>query len=180
MTDAAEFEAFVREYQDMVFATAVRLLGNPSEAEDVAQTVFLRAFERFGTAGPGPAAPGWLKTVATNLCLNHLSRYRNRWRFFSELSRDRDDEAASPFEAILAGGSSPAEDLEAADRQALVEQALQGLPHHQRVPLVLYHFEQKNYQEIAGLLGVSLGKLKTDMHRGRLALKRYLERHAAR
>ena len=47
MSDADRFEAFVREYQDMVFATAVRLLGNPSEAEDVAQTVFLKAFERF-------------------------------------------------------------------------------------------------------------------------------------
>ena len=47
MTDTARFEAFVREYQDMVYAVAVRLLANPTEAEDVAQTVFLKAFERF-------------------------------------------------------------------------------------------------------------------------------------
>ena len=81
MTDADQFEAFVRKFQDMVFATAVRLLGNPVEAEDVAQTVFLRAFQRFDAIGTSPAAAGWLKTVTKNVCLNHLSRYRARWRF---------------------------------------------------------------------------------------------------
>ena len=69
----------------MVFATAVRLLGNAADAEDAAQTVFLRAFERFDELGASPAAAGWLKTTARNVCLNHLSRYRSRWRLFSEL-----------------------------------------------------------------------------------------------
>ena len=84
MTDADRFEAFVHEFEDMVFATAVRLLGNPAEAEDVAQTAFMKAFERFGQLDGNPAAPGWLKTVVTNLCLNHLQRYRARWQFFSD------------------------------------------------------------------------------------------------
>ena len=56
MTDSHRFEAFVREYQDMVFATAVRLLANPVEAEDIAQTVFLRAFERFSTIATSATA----------------------------------------------------------------------------------------------------------------------------
>ena len=73
MTDADRFEAFVREYQDMVFATAVRLLANPTEAEDIAQTVFLRAFEHFSSIGTSATAAGSLKTVTTNLCLNHLA-----------------------------------------------------------------------------------------------------------
>src|SRR5688500_15541328 len=90
MTDVARFEAFVREYQDMVFATAVRLLGREADAEDVAQTVFMRAYERFAELADNPAAPGWLKTVATNLSLNHLSRYRSRWRFFSEMDPVRE------------------------------------------------------------------------------------------
>ena len=51
MTDTARFEAFVREFEDMVYGTAVRLLANPSEAEDIAQTVFLKAFERFESLG---------------------------------------------------------------------------------------------------------------------------------
>lgn len=167
------FEAFVREYQDMVFATAVRLLGNPSEAEDVAQTVFLKAYERFGSAGPGPAAAGWLKTVATNACLNHLSRYRARWRLFSEMTGPDD---APDFETTIASGASPADALEIAEEHAGIERALHRLPDHQRVPLVLFHFEQRSYQEIASTLGVSVGKVKTDIHRGREALGKWLKR----
>jgi RNA polymerase sigma-70 factor (ECF subfamily) len=175
MTDAARFEAFVREYQDMVFGVALRLLANAAEAEDVSQTVFLKAFERFAEIGDSPAVAGWLKTVATNACLNHLSRYRARWRFFSELQRE-DSSEGEPLEAVLIAAAPVRvhEDLEAGDRQQHVECALQRLPDRQRVPLVLYHFEDKSYQEIAALLGISLAKVKTDIHRGREALRKAL------
>ena len=172
MIEGDRFEAFVREYQDMVFGTAVRLLGNPAEAEDVAQTVFLKAYERFEDIGTSPTAPGWLKAVTTNACLNHLSRYRNRWRLFSELSRPEHDEPE--FEDRLPAGGSVVQDMEEAERNARLEQALRLLPAHQRVPLVLFHFEERSYQDIASLLGVSLGKVKTDIHRGREALRREL------
>ena len=169
MTDADRFEAFLREFQDMVFATAVRLLGNPAEAEDVAQTVFLKAFERFDAIGASPAAAGWLKTVTTNLCLNHLSRYRARWRFFSELESGEPG-VAPAYEARLVSPAETPAGLDD-DAQAQLEAALRRLPDHQRVPLVLFHFEDRNYQQIADLLGVSLGKVKTDIHRGREALR---------
>ena len=173
MSDVERFEAFVRAYQDMVFATAVRLLGNHEEAEDVAQTVFLKAFEQFETLDGNPAAGGWLRTVARNACLNHLSRYRSRWRFFSELRR-QDDPDDTGFEALIESPESPARDLEQADHRERLEQALQQLPEHQRVPLVLYHFEEASYDEIARTLRVSLAKVKTDIHRGREALRRLL------
>ena len=166
----------------MVFATAVRLLGNPAEAEDVAQTVFLKAFEQFDTLDANPAAGGWLRTVARNTSLNHLTRYRSRWRFFSELARPsaRTAAAGEPdaddigFEASLMAHDSPARDLERADDRKRLEQALQRLPAHQRVPLVLYHFEEASYEEIARALRVSLAKVKTDIHRGREALRRQI------
>ena len=173
MTDVERFEAFVRTYQDMVFATAVRLLGNPAEAEDVAQTVFLKAFEQFETLSSSPAAAGWLRTVARNTCLNHLSRYRSRWRFFSELGPS-DAEAEPGFAASLAGTDSPARTLEQADDRERLEQALRQLPEHQRVPLVLFHFEDASYEEIARTLRISLAKVKTDIHRGREALRQQL------
>jgi RNA polymerase sigma factor (sigma-70 family) len=86
MTDADPFEAFVREHQHLVYAVAIRLLGRPAEAEDVAQDVFLKAFERFDALRTSPSAAGWLRTVTRNSCLNHLARYRSRWRLFSEMS----------------------------------------------------------------------------------------------
>lgn len=172
-TRAERFEAFVRTYQDMVFATAVRLLGAPADAEDIAQTVFLRAFERFDDIGSSPAAGGWLKTVARNACLNHLSRYRGRMRLFSEMERpDGGPVEDEPWLANRPSNAGAAEDEE--ERLEAVERALRGLPDHQRVPLVLFHFEGLSYQEIADALGISLGKAKTDIHRGREALRHLL------
>ena len=163
----------MREYQNMVFSTAMRLVVNQSEAEDISQEVFLKAYERFEELKGSPTVAGWLKTVATNMSLNHLSRYRSRWSFFSELfSRDEEGDEREvdfpeprDFEAEIAG----------ADRNAVVERALQKLPPAQRVPLVLYHLENLQYDEIAAKLNVSLGKVKTDIFRGRKALHKMLQ-----
>jgi RNA polymerase sigma-70 factor, ECF subfamily len=177
MSDAVDFEAFVREYQDMVFATAVRLLGREAEAEDVAQTVFLRAFERYGALAGNPAAAGWLKTVTTNLCLNHLSRYRARWQFYGGLE---DTVHGASLSSRLVLMPTAGEDIERAERQASLERALRQLPDHQRVPIVLFHFDEMSYDAIARALGVSVAKVKSDIHRGREALKRELSsRHGS-
>jgi RNA polymerase sigma-70 factor (ECF subfamily) len=173
MTGAGRFEAFVREYQDMVFATAVRLLGNAAEAEDASQTVFLKAFEHFATVGASPSAAGWLKTVTINHCLNHLARYRRRWTTFSDLDAGRNGHGPSLAERLPAAGS-PATELEETDRRHSLERALRALPDSQRVPIVLFHFDDMSYEAIAARLGVSLGKIKTDIHRGREALRRAL------
>ena len=157
----------------MVFATAVRLLGNAADAEDAAQTVFLKAFERFEELGSSPAAAGWMKTTTRNVCLNHLSRYRSRWRLFSEM--DRGDGGDSAFADTLESSTLPVpEAMARADADAALEAAVRSLPDQQRVPLVLFHFDDASYQEIAETLGVSLGKVKTDIHRGRETLRRLL------
>jgi RNA polymerase sigma-70 factor (ECF subfamily) len=175
MTDADRFEGFVRRYQDMVFATAVRLLGRDAEAEDVAQAVFLKAFERFADIADSPTAGGWLKTVTTNLSLNHLSRYRSRWRFFSELESP---DSGQTFEERLVA-PEPASALDEAERNRQLERALRALPDQQRVPLVLFHFDERSYEDIARTLGATVGKIKTDIHGGRSALKRLLVGHDA-
>ncbi|HWB99210.1 MAG TPA: RNA polymerase sigma factor [Bryobacteraceae bacterium] len=173
MSDAQQFEAFMQRYQNMVFSTAMRLLANQTEAEDIAQEVFLRAFEHFYELQDSPTAGGWLKRVATNLSLNHLTRYRARWSFFSEMAgggAEDESETTVEFAAPLDLG----EQLEQADRHELVERALQNLPAAQRVPLVLYHLEGLRYEEIASKLNVSLGKVKTDIFRAREALRKKL------
>src|ERR1700690_3479548 len=76
----AEFTTFMRAYQNMVFSTAARLAGNDAQAEDIAQEVFIKAYENFEHLRLSATAGGWLKTVATNLSLNYLTRYRKRWR----------------------------------------------------------------------------------------------------
>src|SRR6059036_166306 len=139
MTEAQQFEAFMKNYQNMVFSTAMRLVVNQAEAEDIAQNVFLKAYERFAQLSESPTAGGWLKTVATNLSLNHLSRYRARWSFFSEMFTGREDDEEREIEFAAPGNIDA--DLADADRHQVVEQALQKLPPAQRIPLVLYHLE---------------------------------------
>jgi RNA polymerase sigma-70 factor, ECF subfamily len=174
---SAEFVTFMHAYQDMVFSTAARLTGNDTQAEDIAQEVFLKAYENFDQLRSSPTAGGWLKTVATHLTLNHLSRYRKRWRFFSELRKDTEDD--DPEFEVAAPDLTPDSliaDIDADQRHALVEQALRELAEHQRVPLVLYHFEDMSYQDIAKQLQVSLPKVKTDIQRARAALAKILAR----
>jgi RNA polymerase sigma-70 factor, ECF subfamily len=166
------FASFMRAYQDMVFTTAARLIGDDRQAEDIAQEVFLKAYENFAQLSTSTTAGGWLKTVARNLSLNHIFRYRRRWRMFSELRRpdSEDDEPDVEFalpDDVLAG-------VDAGMRHELIETALHSLPERQRLPLVLYHFEELSYEEIAEKLGVSLAKVKTDIFRARAALAKLL------
>jgi RNA polymerase sigma-70 factor, ECF subfamily len=167
---ASDFASFMRNYQDMVFSTAARLLGDDAQAEDIAQNVFLKAYERFDELRDSPTTPGWLKTVATNMALNHLTRYRRRWSFFGEWRGDEDESESLPQGAEFAVPDGLLEGIEAEERQALVESALRQLPEHQRVPLVMFHFGELPYSEIAGQLKISVAKVKSDIFRGRTAL----------
>jgi RNA polymerase sigma-70 factor (ECF subfamily) len=172
MNQTENFEQFMRNYQNMVFSTALRLTANEAEAQDIAQEVFLKAYERFAELQSSPTVGGWLKTVATNLSLNHITRYRRRWSFFSEMFTD-DSEHDQPAYDIPAPEVT-GEHMNEADTRRVLEDALAKLPPTQRVPLVLYHFEDKSYEEIAAMLKISLSKVKTDIFRGREALKKKL------
>ncbi len=172
MTETNQFAEFMQAYQNMVFSTAVRLLGNETDAKDISQEVFLKAYERFSDLSQSPTVGGWLKTVTRNLCLNHLTRYRARWRFFSEmLSPDGGDDLI--FE--IPAEETTSHQANEADQRRLLEDALQKLPPAQRVPLVLFHFENLGYEEIASKLRISLAKVKTDIFRGREALRKKLD-----
>jgi RNA polymerase sigma-70 factor, ECF subfamily len=168
----------MRAYQDMVFSTAFRLAGSEAQAEDIAQEVFIRAYEHFSDLSTSPTAGGWLKTVATNLSLNYLNRDRKRWRLFSEMHTTTDDGEESP-DIEWEVPDTLLEELNAEQRRELVDSVLHQLPDHQRIPLVLYHFEELSYQEIAAKLQVSLTKVKTDIFRGRSALLPLLQADGA-
>ncbi len=168
----------MRKYQDMVFTTSARLVRNDAQAEDISQEVFIKAHEHFDMLATSPTAGGWLKTVATNLSINHLQRYRNRWRFFSEMGGSSSDEDDAP-PVDFAAPDTFFDGVDADERRAWVDEALSRLPDHQRIPLVLFHYEELPYDEIARRLGVSLAKVKTDILRARAALAKHLSRSPA-
>ena len=145
-----QFETFMRNYQNMVYSTALRLVANTAEAEDISQEVFLKAYERFADLRESPTAGGWLRTVARNMSLNHLSRYRSRWTFFSDLRRS-DDQEESP-EIEFAAPQDLERELGQADRREVLEKALQKLANELGVPVVA----------CAGKMGFSKGKGKIE------------------
>src|SRR3982074_3900604 len=106
MAQVQEFETLVRNYQNMVFSVAARIVGSVADAEDITQEVFIKAYDRFADLQQSQSIGGWVKTVATNLSINHLNRYRARWRFFSEQEQ--------PIDIAI-------EDTPKRDRQELVE-----------------------------------------------------------
>lgn len=164
----------MRDYQNMVYSTAYRLLADASEAEDISQEVFLKAYEHFGDLRLSQTAGGWLKTVTRNLCLSHITRRRSRWRLFSEM--EHDDEDSARFSETLAAPDEHHEAIAAADRKELLSKSLERLPAAQRVALVLYHYHDLSYEAIAAQLNVSLSKVKTDIHRARETLRKHLSR----
>ncbi len=175
MGEQHPFEQFMRKYQNMVFSTAIRLLADEAEAKDISQVVFLKAYERFSMLSESPTVGGWLRTVTTHLCLNHLTRYRNRWRFFSEMFRVHPDGEEREFSASETGVNTVDCAVDTTEKRSVLEAALVKLCPSQRVPLVLFHFERKTYEEIAELTGTSLAKVKTDIHRGRAVLRKDFE-----
>lgn len=175
MTSTHGFEDFVRSYQNMVYSTAVRILGNETDAQDISQEVFLRAYKHFESISRSETVGGWLKTVTRNLCINHLTRYRNRWTIFTDQFSQRGADGVDE-KLILPEDEGSAMALNNLDRSEIISKALAALPDKQRVPLVLYHFENMSYVEIGHQLNVSLSKVKTDISRGRRALKTILIR----
>ena len=163
MTD---FAGFVRQYQDMVFSTALRITADRGDAEDIAQETFLQAHRWYGSLADSPGAGGWLKKTARNLALNHVTRYRRRFVFLGFGSAEGELEMET-------GDRDEEQWLH--DQVHLVKQALLELPRKFRVPLVLYYYEDMDYAQIAAALRVSLAKVKTDIMRGRRRLRQIIE-----
>ncbi|HON06857.1 MAG TPA: RNA polymerase sigma factor [Verrucomicrobiota bacterium] len=172
MNQHEQFEQFVRRYQNMVYTTAMRLLANNADAQDIAQEVFIKAYQRFPDFNGISNIAAWLRRVAINFSLNHLTRYRNRLGFFSELSTHVDDN-----EFAFDYPDQNVKTVEDIEKYKIIEELVSKLPARQRVPLVLFHFEGLSYEEIAEQLGASLGKIKTDIHRGRIELQKQVQLH---
>jgi RNA polymerase sigma-70 factor (ECF subfamily) len=161
--DAAAFEALFRKYQSYVFNVCHGILGNAEDAADVTQETFLRAHRSMAGFRGDAGLSTWLYRVAVNLSITELRR-RTRHRSYSmeELCQE-----GAPAPADDDRETEPAAALALQEECALVRKVLQTLPEEYRVVLVLRHFRQLAYEEIAAVLGVSLSQVKTRLHRSR-------------
>ncbi len=164
----AAFEPLVRAHADRCYAIALRVLGNPHDAEDVAQDALVRAYRALASYEPARIRSlrlrPWLATIVINLCRNHARRARP-----TTVQLDGLDAAGA--EPATSDGSGPAAMAEAADERARLALALASLPELYRVPLVLRHVVDLSYPELAEILGRPEGTLKAQVHRGLAMLR---------
>lgn len=156
------WEEVVREHSDRVFRLSYRLTGNKADAEDLTQEVFVRVFRALDSYSPG-TFEGWLHRITTNLFLDHARR-RRRLRF---------DALGVAAERVPAPAefSSPERRFEHGNLAADVQRALDELKPQYRAAVVLSDLEGLSYQEIASVLGISMGTVRSRIHRGRAAMR---------
>jgi len=165
---SAEWAAIVGEHSARVYRLAYRLTGNRQDAEDLTQDVFVRVFRSLDSFEPGNFA-GWLHRITTNLFLDRARR----------AARIRMDGFAEGAEQQLLGSQVLPEDaVNDAGFDPDIEAALASLPEKFRVAVVLCDIEGLSYDEIADVLGVKVGTVRSRIHRGRTQLRDALAHRA--
>ncbi|MGH3367395.1 MAG: RNA polymerase sigma factor SigE [Nocardioidaceae bacterium] len=162
------WDEIVRAHSSRVYRLAYRLTGNVHDAEDLTQEVFVRVFRSLSSYTPG-TFEGWLHRITTNLFLDQARR-KQKIRFDS-LADDADQRLP---------GRTPTPELALHDQlfDADIERALGELPPDFRAAVVLCDIEGLSYDEIAAVLDVKLGTVRSRIHRGRSMLRKALEHRA--
>lgn len=171
MTPASDFReagALFQGYHDRIYRYIRSIVHDPSEAEDLTQDTFLRAYCRRDSLRDSSAVRGWLYRIATRVCLDRL---RQR---IPQVSIDG-EEGARHAAAAPSRDPSALEQAERAETSACVQRCLDYLPDSYRAVILLYEAHSLTAPEIARLLGVSLGAVKIRLHRAHRRLQEVME-----
>jgi RNA polymerase sigma-70 factor (ECF subfamily) len=167
--DQEAFRHIVERYQGAVYNLAYRMLGDPEEAEDAAQEIFVRLYRQLGRYDPERKFSTWTLAIATNYCIDQLRRRRMQ---------------LVPLENIIpwarARDAGPEGEALSRESRDEVQRLLKQLPEKYRAPLVLRYWEDLSCAEIAEILGVPEGTIKTQIHRARKQLGKMLEQGGER
>ncbi len=163
--DLDAYGAIVQDYQSSVFNVCYRVLGNRQEAEDLAQEAFLRAYHQISSFDSSRPFGPWVRTLAANLCYNHLKRARlNQVPLEDERDHLKDNPRRAPEGA-----------LEINQEHQALYRAIWKLQEVQRITLELRHFQGLTYQEMAEALNLPLNTVRSHLYRGRQKLAELLE-----
>jgi RNA polymerase sigma factor (sigma-70 family) len=165
------FEQVVRDHQEMVFRTLLRLTGSREHLDDLAQDVFLRLYRALPSFRGEALITTYLYRIAVNVAQDEWKRRRRDRNTHVSLSDD-----TSGWEDRLAHPDRNAEQqMEESEFAQVLEEQLQCLSEIERTILVLYHQEERSYDQIAYALGMPIGTVRTHLHRGRKKLREGLQ-----
>lgn len=171
-TDA--FGELVTRYQDRLYATLVNMLGSVHDARDASQEAFVLAFQKLETFRRESAFYSWLFRIAYNAA---VSRHRKTRRETGSVEAARAASGREPTDERPQ--ADPAHDLHTAERQTLVQSALSELAEEYRTVIVLREMEGLSYEQIAELVDVPIGTVRSRIHRARTELREKLSRAMA-
>jgi RNA polymerase sigma-70 factor (ECF subfamily) len=177
--DEQAFREIVRQYENKVFGLVYRMLGNRPEADDVTQEVFITVFKNIESFRGEAKFSTWLLRIAANQAKNrikHLARRPTEGADPDDVSQLRalPDRPSPPVQAQIA---SPDAMLEAAETDKLVQQAIANLDDDQRLLVEHRDVQELSYQEIEEITGLPEGTIKSRLHRARMAIKEWVDRH---
>lgn len=170
--DEEAFEALIERHQHAVIGTVAKMLGNPSDAEDIAQQVFIRLWKSAPRYRPSAKFTTFLFTIARNLVFNE-SRRRSRKKEYSMDEREEDYHLQAPDTR----NASPDQGILQSELQSAVDSAIAQLPEKQRLAVVLRRYEGMPYEEIASILGLSVSAVKSQLFRARNTLRESLQKY---
>ena len=175
MADQARFAELAMSYTDQLYTAALRMTRNPSDADDLVQETYLRAYRGFGGFKEGTNLKAWLYKILTNTFIN---TYRAKKRRPEETDFDDVEEFSlynrlGGLEAASAGRTPESEVLDAMPDE-VVKEALESLPEQFRMAVLLADVEGFSYKEIAEIMDVPVGTVMSRLHRGRKQLQKAL------
>lgn len=179
MADRAQFTDLTMPYMDALYTAALRLTRNATDAEDLVQETYLRAYRGFDGFRDGTNLKAWLYRILTN---TYINQYRAKKRRPDEVELDGADEFSlfqqiGGLEAARATRSAETELLDALPDDA-VKHALEELPDQFRLPVLLADVEGFSYKEIAEIMDTPVGTVMSRLHRGRRQLQKQLYDYA--
>ncbi len=160
------FGVLVRRYEGELYGYLRRYLGDGNLADDVFQNTFLQVYTKSGQYEPGRPVRPWLYTIATNQAIDALRR-QGRHQAVS-LDQEREETAAAELPQLLglleSRGPGPLEQLQGEERRQLVRASVERLPDFLRQVVVLAYYQGLKYRDIAEILGIPVGTVKSRLH----------------
>ena len=178
--DLSHFKTLVRRYQNKVFNSAYRMLGNREEAEEVVQDTFLKMHQNIDSYRAESSFAAWLFRIAHNVCVDAIrdSRKASAIQIVSYNSKPRveeSDDDSGLAQQVPDNRPTPQGQLDLKEQGSVVQACLAQLPESQRAVLILHDIEGFSYQEIADIVEEKIGTVRSRLHYGRLKLKELLE-----
>jgi RNA polymerase sigma-70 factor, ECF subfamily len=170
------YDELVRVYHTSIFHVAYRMLGDSSDAADAVQEIFLKVFRNVQRFRGDSSLKTWIYRIAFSEILNRLRWWKRRFRS-STVSLDDQPEGKGPYIHLASSSPSPLQVLEAKERENAIQQALTKLSGEHRSIVILRDIEGFSYSEIADILGISSGTVKSRLARARADMKKSLARY---